>query len=855
MGQHLRSRTGLVPLLALAGLGVLAVSACNLPERPILILDARDSSTGSPDGAGPDVLAIPTGRQLGESCEAETAPCRPGLSCVGGVCQASGDSGPNTPCAVTAECSADLHCSLLGVCAPAGPGDIGAPCASAADCKKGLWCELVGFSGRCAEAGDGGPGDPCGTTSDCAAGLVCAGGACAPGNLLFGADLFFLGVKCAPDAELGAPFRVLFEVPRGEPLAEFFRLPTPNDVRVRDGRLDLSGFPTPGPGPIGVDLVQRTVDAAETDLDGWSTSPSVLFRFSAPMDMATITNQDDGDRIASVHLVDIDPDSDTYGERIPVGWAAGAREGSRRKYHCQNWLAARPAWERPLAGGRTYAMVVTSDVKAEEDGASAAKDSDFAALLDAAPPDDPHLLRAWTAYAPFRNYLASGGIDAATIAGAAVFTTQQPRAAAEGIRPAVRAAQPPAVSNLTLCDGEATSPCDDGLTGEEHVRGCFDVDPAFYEVHGKVSLPVIQKGTPPYLTPRDGGDVEYDAQGRPVVVRTEEVCFALTIPKGVDMPAAGWPVVLYAHGTGGTFRNHVGNGTAAALSRLDLAGDDPIGVAVLGADGVLHGSRKGATDDAPDELFFNAFNPRGSRGNVLQGAADQHALTWLLETLTIPAASSPTGAEIRFAPDRIAYVGHSQGGTVGMPFLAFEPGVRGAVLSGTGGGLLLGLLGKTSPQNIGDGIMAALQDEELGDNHPVLNLIQTYFDAVDSLNYAERMFFALPPELPGRHILQTYGQEDTYTPPNTMRVLASAMRLAIAEPVLDEVSGVHRVTPPVEEATWWTHNKPITGVMVQAAPNGYDGHFVLFRDEDTKRQFRQFVETMLRGDLPTIPVR
>ena len=34
----------------------------------------------------------------------------------------------------------------------------------------------------------------------------------------------------------------------------------------------------------------------------------------------------------------------------------------------------------------------------------------------------------------------------------------------------------------------------------------------------------------------------------------ESVCLALTIPKDIEPPADGWPVVVYGHGTGGNFR-------------------------------------------------------------------------------------------------------------------------------------------------------------------------------------------------------------------------------------------------------------------------------------------------------------
>ena len=64
--------------------------------------------------------------------------------------------------------------------------------------------------------------------------------------------------------------------------ADFYRLPFPNDLRVRaDGTLDLSDFPRPGLTLLGVDLVDLYADAAEADFAGFASIDVVSFRFSA----------------------------------------------------------------------------------------------------------------------------------------------------------------------------------------------------------------------------------------------------------------------------------------------------------------------------------------------------------------------------------------------------------------------------------------------------------------------------------------------------------------------------------------------------------------------------------------------
>src|SRR5262249_33210684 len=153
---------------------------------------------------------------------------------------------------------------------------------------------------------------------------------------------------------------------------------------------------------------------------------------------------------------------------------------------------------------------------------------------------------AWDAYAPFRAYLASEGIDESTIAGAAVFTAGNALARARTLALAALAAPAPKLSDLTLCDTGVVSPCQDASG-----RGaCGAADPNFFEIHGRFTVPIFQQGTEPYIRPADGGAIS----NPPVVQRIEAVCFALTIPKNAAMPVGGWPLVVLAHGTGGSFR-------------------------------------------------------------------------------------------------------------------------------------------------------------------------------------------------------------------------------------------------------------------------------------------------------------
>src|SRR5690606_21833587 len=75
----------------------------------------------------------------------------------------------------------------------------------------------------------------------------------------------------------------------------------------------------------------------------------------------------------------------------------------------------------------------------------------------------------------------------------------------------------------------------------------------FHEFHGHYVAPNFQAGTKPYAD--QGGDLRFDAEGAPVVAEQESIRFLLMVPSAFTMPKAGWPTLLYAHGTGGDFQS------------------------------------------------------------------------------------------------------------------------------------------------------------------------------------------------------------------------------------------------------------------------------------------------------------
>lgn len=793
-----------------------------------------------PNNGTTNVSNVPNLGNIGDDCAGDDE-CNPGLVCADDdTCQAPGDVAEGMPCFRTAECAEGLYCDNVGsVCLPAGDAELGDACGATGECQAGLVCAPAGFSGACIQPGENDLGDSCEGYFDCIAGLGCvpnpldpeAGPSCQAG--VAGLPLPWDGVDCADDEE--GNFRVFFEVPDGD-VTEFYRLPYPNDIRIENGSPNLDGHPTPGDGILGYDIVQRYKDAIESQQDGFGLNAWTFLRFSERANFDTIEVGGDS---PSIYTVVLTPDHPRYADRIGMRWQASS---GADKYICQNWVAVRPGggWGRPTDPNTTYAAVITTDVRSEG-GVNAAQDEDFAAMLASSRPSGA-LGDAWDAYQPLRDWIDTEGIDASTLAGAAVWTTGNPVAEAQALAAPARS-EVPTASSLTLCEGGATSPCE-----TDDADYCSGGGSGFAEIQGLLSLPIVQEGDAPYL--------ESGGAASPSVKRREDVCMAMTVPDAA-MPAEGWPVVVYGHGTGGNARGHIGNGTLDIVNSISVDGQT-VQFLTIGWDQVQHGSRRNGDETHPNELVFNYANPDAAKGNFLQGAADTHAVLEYVANLTIDAGESPTGQEIRVNPNEIYFFGHSQGGTSGPLALPWDPTAKGAVLSGAGAGLSLAILGKTTPVNSPQAVAAVLAEcglegcPELTTAHPVVNLLQSFFDPVDPVNFGH-LIAAEPVDgvtFP-HHVFHTNGLQDTYSPNPGLDAMARSLRATYILPFEEEIDDVPSATAPFGGNI--VHDMVNYSVLGrQYVPGDYDGHFVVFRNQTAMDDVAEFLGTGVVLGVPEI---
>lgn len=819
-------------VLGLGVLGAGVVAACsdgpatlanmggadNGGDGPLAGGAGRSASGGAPGSSGSTgVGGLPPGAGIGAKCAAD-ADCRQGLACADKSCGPSHSTAAGSPCVIGDECADGLQC-FGGACAPTTGGSAGANCKTDLDCGRGLRCTLSGLSLSCAPEGTSDVGGSCKSSADCFAGLGCSDGACAitPPTAIFGKP--WGGVSCDPPATSGA--RAYFEVPGATDAQEgdFFRLPFPNDIRSSGGKLDLTGFPTPGSALLGFDPVQIYLDALSANDQAWGAYPSFTFRFSGPVDGNTL----DPD---TIHLSDITPGPIDYPDD---GFWYSTANSARTSYVCDNWLALERWHGYPLQPGRTYAVWLSIGIKAT-DGTPVQRSENLDAILSDTKPTDPKLASAYAAYKPFRDFIKSGGsrapLNAASVLNVTVVTVGAIKDPMKALAAAVAAEAAPTTSKWVKCAVGVKSPCPQA----DDDRACGGDNASFDEYHALVSLPIFQAGFPqgePFASPDDGGNIAIQSPAP-----REDVCLALTVPKGKTMPAAGWPIAIFAHGTGGSFRSHVADDTAGVLAKATPA------FAVLGIDQVEHGPRRGKSSASPNHLFFNFENPNAARGNPLQGAADQLSLVRLVSAFNLTAAQTG-GDAIKLDKNSIVFWGHSQGSTEGSLAMPYADGVKAVVLSGNGASLKLALLTKTSPVNIAGALPFALQDPSLAaadrpaEMHPVLSMLQQWIDPADPLHFAQAITRA--PEmghLP-KHVFQTYGLGDTYAPPMTLREYAISGQLdrVAADPSAttpDDIDGAKDVAAGVSGNVTVAGVKYTLGVREYGPPANDDGHFVAF---------------------------
>ncbi|MFO0724287.1 MAG: hypothetical protein U1E65_10920 [Myxococcota bacterium] len=591
-------------------------------------------------------------------------------------------------------------------------------------------------------------------------------------------------------------------------LVDFWEHPFPGDVRRKNGQLLLQQFPN----PTQSETLSSYLSVIGPATGAFSRSTPTYLSFSGPIDTSKLPADPKAAEAETspVSLVDIDPASPEKGRRFPLSlrWLSQATT-----YLPANTLIALVPFGVPLRPNGIYALLVTSALTAA-DGSALSKASVLDRALGGGCTNPTRLEQS---FAPLRSYLASAKIDLKSIVGATVFTTQDAVTDLRALADAARKEPTLSVSNFVHQGDRA----------------------AEWEIVGEVDMPSFQAGTPPYTLVSDGGAIDPGPDGAYHVTHHEHALVSFSIPKGTP-PDAGWPVVLFAHGTGGSHLDAFDKEVGDALAKL--------GIAVVGYDGVLHGPRD-PTGSNPDTNFFNLGNIRAARDNVRQGAIDNVVMTKLITSgITIPSDVLNGDPAAHFDASRVGYLGHSQGGLVGVPFVAVEPSLKTAVFSGTGAILTITLEERKDPvdfQELFRSLLGLPAGEAIDDMHPVLSLIQHFIEPADPIAYGPALLYDAPGDHPP-DVLFVEGMNDQYTPPRTHEAVASATRAPLIAPVVrqpvgSDLIGLMPETGPAKENIDTPKGKATAGLVQY--PN--QTHFPIYESTAANARYTEFLRSGL----------
>lgn len=577
----------------------------------------------------------------------------------------------------------------------------------------------------------------------------------------------------------------------------FWELPYPSDLRLTaDGKPSLSAFPNPDALPL-VDTFARLA----MERGGFPVMPVGYFRFDGPLspDAAGLLLDVDGG--ALVPSVSSQPAPDSY---VPA-----------------HLLAVAPRQGFVLVAGRRYAFLVLRSAR-DSKGALLGVPGALDQLLQGVLPDGALAAQAAASYAPLPAALRAAGVDTADVAAATVFTTGDVVAETAALSDSIKK------SHAVTLTGLAAGPPNDAA--------CV--------LRASVTYPQFQTGLPPFDT---GG---LFLPGMPKQ-RDEAAPLTMVIPNGA-VPAAGWPLAIYFHGSGGLSRDVIDMGPTLVAGGQPTPGRGPgwvlaqHGIASVGSALPVNPER---LPGAGETAYLNFRNLPAMRDTFRQGVIEQRLLIEALRTFD---QDTPCG-RVKFDPGKLVAQGQSMGGMYTNFISATEPRIRASVPTGAGGDwtwfILITHLHPDLPQVVGLLVNAA---QPLTFMHPVLSLVETAWEPSDPFVSMPRLGRRPLPGHPSRPVYEPVGLDDEYFPPDLYdaAALAYGHRQAgdVVWPSMQQalsLGGLSGVVPyPVRGAN----------VAVQYRGDGIEDPHAIYRQLDAvKQQYGCFLETFLSTGTAVVP--
>lgn len=616
---------------------------------------------------------------------------------------------------------------------------------------------------------------------------------------------------------------------------DFWALPFPSDARLQeDGTWNIERYPPPRSA-----VSNAWIQTADSRLKGgWGLSAGAFFTLGGPIDESTLPASPEASREkdASVYLVDIDPSSPERGRRFPLAVRFRADGGASRPDHLLSLVPEIGFVRRP---NTLYAAVITDAVK-DAAGEPLGRSPEFHAAFVG---EEGAHAKSVEDLSVLREFLEGEKLGPARVVGAAVFRTLDPEATYRRL--------------VAFADAH---PHPSPLAAWEPMEDYAD----FRVFRSTWAVPNVQSGDRP-----GHGRIQWDASGQPILNGTQTARLVLSIPKR-PMPQGGFPLMMYLHGSGGEAYEGIDRGPEtmdAPPPRPDAPpGTGPAsylakrGIALLGFDFPLHGTRKDPPDTTGLEFYSlfgrleDPYNIDQSIDNMTVAVMEVALLSRLVERIEVPEAAA-TGLDagdaadgkIRIDTGRLSAMGHSMGSTLGIVAAGLDPRIDGWVFSGSGGNLTEMANTTTYPVELKffvEQLLNLPSGEELSVDHPVLHLFQHVWDFVDPIARARRVAEEPYPERGPRPFLMTAGVTDGYFYPRAQKAMAVALGAPVVGGTVEDelprgMALANRAA--IDFPASGNLNGVTAGVVQYAVPHEL-GHYILFDLADAQSQYLCFVE-------------
>ncbi len=699
-----------------------------------------------------------------------------------------------------------------------------------------------------------------------------------------------------------------FDTPHQKNGNEFLDFPFPSNLRLdKDKHVDWSHFDMPILDLMGIKELNGLTKAIEYSLKTatyFSPQGAIYFSTGGPqVKLVNLTPPEESNAINSCYqVIDITPNSETQGQRVYADLIVRKEPLIYGDNATNSVVIVKPILGVGLKPGSTYATLLYKGCFTNEKDVALHVHPRLKAVLAGIAPEPYASL-----YNPAVKMLRQFDVDITKIIALTIHTTSNQVKKVDALHDDI-------VKRTQKIVNQNTKP---GfvLDQDGRLKGDYSEKGGIYRFTGKFrTLNYMQK---PYLNngeSNNGGGaitVEQKIKLEPIQPNIETITYTITLPN-TDMPADGYPLSIYGHGTGGDHTTHASGSFGEGYMIA------PIGVAMLGFDAMLQGDRKIEsftipvinikidTETIAPETFF-LLNPLAVGGSVLQTVVDMMMFYNVINTMgSIKLPPKPdTTEEIQLHVKDGLFAGHSQGSQEAGILLGFEPLIKTAFLSQAGGGLQLSAENLTVDFNniaLDENLLSALLNEfditcptddtqciykiteiiakflanngqenssrptGITDRYSLIfnHVIQPLLDIIDPLNYTERFIRNIPKNQRPKNILLLTGIGDRSTPNPTQFAFAASVGLPLLGKHLDtpdvlkwtNLMSEEVATEAIQNVTAGDGKKVTAGQVLYKMPDKFshkNPHFVLYYIPETQELFRKFFTSAI-GDADEVKI-